>query len=213
MKTFKKQVISGILVALTLLLTLTLYEANQHTTISNKPAVSAVAQALEAPQAVEPVAEPTPAPTPAVEPSEATVDVVKANPNGCNQDTQWILPSGECKDKAVPAPPKSVPTVSITGNKQEWLQASGIPADLWWAVDYIVSRESGWNPCAYYPGRSNCSASPTTACGLAQQNPCGKIPGHWTDPVAALRWQYQYVNDRYGGYPQAVAYWKIHHVY
>lgn len=94
------------------------------------------------------------------------------------------------------------------GNKDAWLRASGIPSSEWWAVDYIVSRESGWNPCAYYPGQSNCNASPSTACGLVQQNPCGKIPGHWTDPVAALKWQRQYVKDRYGGYPQAVEYWK-----
>lgn len=104
---------------------------------------------------------------------------------------------------------------SITGNKEEWLRASGIPESDWWAVDSIVSRESGWNPCAYNPGRSDCNANPTSACGLAQSLPCGKQAkfGHWTDPVANLKWQHEYVTARYGGYPQAVAFWNANHWY
>lgn len=96
------------------------------------------------------------------------------------------------------------------GNKDTWLAASGIPQSEWWAVDYIVSRESGWQPCAYYPSQNDCNANPSSACGLAQSLPCGKQAkyGHWTDPVANLKWQYEYVKGRYGGYAQAVAYWK-----
>lgn len=94
------------------------------------------------------------------------------------------------------------------GSKDSWLAASGIPKDQWGYVDYIVSRESGWQPCAYYPGQNDCNARPVNACGLVQQNPCHKIPGDWRDPVAALKWQYQYVKDRYGGYAQAVGYWQ-----
>ena len=98
---------------------------------------------------------------------------------------------------------------AITGNKQTWLQASGIPQDQWVYVDYIVSKESGWNPCAYNPSRSDCNANPTSACGLAQSLPCGKQSkyGHWTDPVANLKWQYEYVTNRYGGYAQAHSFW------
>lgn len=101
------------------------------------------------------------------------------------------------------------------GNKDTWLAASGIPQDQWWAVDFIVSRESGWNPCAYNPSRSDCNANPTSACGLAQSLPCGKQSkfGHWTDPVANLKWQYEYVTGKYGGYPQAVAFWRANHWY
>lgn len=104
---------------------------------------------------------------------------------------------------------------AITGNKESWLRASGIPESDWWAVDSIVSRESGWNPCAYNPGRSDCNANPTSACGLAQSLPCGKQAkyGHWTDPVANLKWQHEYVTQRYGGYPQAVAFWNANHWY
>lgn len=116
---------------------------------------------------------------------------------------------------AAPAPAQSRPAVAITGNKHTWLAASGIPESEWGYVDMIVSRESGWNPCAFNPGRSDCSANPTSACGLAQSLPCGKQSkfGHWTDPVANLKWQYEYVQGRYGGYAQAVAFWNANHWY
>lgn len=93
----------------------------------------------------------------------------------------------------------------VSGNKQEWLVASGIPESEWWAVDSIVSRESSWNPNAVNPSSG--------ACGLGQQLPCGKWAGAWNDPVAALKAQYAYVVARYGGYPQAVAFWNANHWY
>lgn len=100
------------------------------------------------------------------------------------------------------------PTVNrvITGDKNTWLAASGIPQSQWQYVDVLVQRESGWQPCAYFPSQNDCSAEPTTACGLAQALPCGKQSayGHWTDPVANLKWQYEYVTQRYGGYAQAL---------
>lgn len=110
----------------------------------------------------------------------------------------------------------NVPAPNISGNKASWLAASGIPESQWGLVDWIVSRESGWNPCAYYPGQSDCNANPVNACGLVQQNPCHKIPGDWRDPVAALKWQYNYVCTTakfrpYGPcYQGAVGYWKVH---
>lgn len=119
----------------------------------------------------------------------------------------------QAKPAPTPAPAPAVTPYVPSGNKDTWLAASGIPKELWWAVDYIVTRESGWNPCSYYPSQSNCNANPVNACGLVMQNPCHKIPGDWRDPVAALKWQYGYVNNRYGGYVGAVAYWQIHHNY
>lgn len=112
-------------------------------------------------------------------------------------------------------PAKSNAPIKITGNKETWLLASGIPKDDWQYVDYIVSKESGWNPCAYNPGQSDCNANPTSACGLAQSLPCGKqsVYGHWTDPVANLKWQYDYIKGRYGSYKQAYEFWSINHWY
>jgi TolA-binding protein len=94
---------------------------------------------------------------------------------------------------------------SISGTKQDWMRAAGIPESEWWAVDSIVSRESGWNP--------NAVNKQSGACGLGQQLPCGKWAGAWNDPVAALKGQYGYVVARYGGYAQAVAFWNANHWY
>jgi hypothetical protein len=102
-------------------------------------------------------------------------------------------------------PKQPTPKPTVTGNKETWLRESGIPESEWWAVDYIVSKESSWNPLAV-----NKSSG---ACGLAQALPCSKLGTNWSDPVHALKWQYSYVTSRYGGYQQAVAFWKINHWY
>lgn len=114
----------------------------------------------------------------------------------------------------VKAPVEPVKPV-IQGDKQAWLQQSGIPESDWQYVDYIVSKESGWQPCAYYPSQNDCSATPTSACGLAQSLPCGKQSkyGHWTDPVANLKWQHDYVKGRYSSYKQAYEFWTINKWY
>lgn len=111
----------------------------------------------------------------------------------------------------IPVQPSKQPNiVAATGNKYDWMRAAGIPESEWQYVDYIVTKEAGWDPCAYNPSKSDCSANPTSACGLAQSLPCGKQSkfGHWTDPVANLKWQYEYVTGRYGGYAQAYDFWK-----
>ncbi len=103
--------------------------------------------------------------------------------------------------KVVQPTPKPV----ITGDKTTWMSQAGIPESEWEFVDYIVSRESSWNPLAV-----NKSSG---ACSLAQSLPCSKIPGDWRDPVNALKWQYQYVINRYGGYRQAYQFWTVNHWY
>lgn len=100
---------------------------------------------------------------------------------------------------------KPKPTPVITGNKTVWMKQAGIPQDQWVYVDYIVSRESSWNPLAV-----NASSG---ACSLAQSLPCSKIPGDWRDPVNALKWQFGYVTARYGGYAGAYNFWVANHWY
>lgn len=78
----------------------------------------------------------------------------------------------------------------VVGDKWTWLAQSIIPKSSWEYVDYIVTRESGWNP--------NAVNRQTGACGLAQQMPCGKWPGAWNDPVNTLNNMQIYINRRYG---------------
>lgn len=119
--------------------------------------------------------------------------------------------NGKCHKKPAERPsvaqtkPKPVATPIITGNKYDWLKAAGVPEGDWAAADYIISRESSWNPTAL-----NASSG---ACGLAQALPCSKIPGNWRDPVAAIKWQYSYVKQRYGGYWGAHKFWVTNHWY
>lgn len=131
------------------------------------------------------------------------IDIVKVNPNDCDHATEWILEDGTCKAKDV-KPVEQQPSVAsgtASGTKEQWMAAAGIPESEWWAVDSIVSRESGWNPNAVNPSSG--------ACGLGQQLPCGKWAGAWNDPVAALKAQYQYVTQRYGSYAGAVHFWEV----
>lgn len=110
-------------------------------------------------------------------------------------------------------PTANAATKPVNGSKADWMRAAGIPESDWQYVDFIVTRESGWQPCSFYPSKNDCNARPVNACGLVMQNPCGKIPGDWRDPIAALRWQKGYVQARYGGYAGAYNYWLIHHNY
>ena len=82
------------------------------------------------------------------------------------------------------------------GNKSDWLAASSIPESQWGYADWLVQKESGWNPNAV-----NVSSG---ACGLGQQLPCGKWAGQWNDPVDSLNGMHGYVMGRYGSWEAAV---------
>ncbi len=90
------------------------------------------------------------------------------------------------------------------GSKTDWLRAAGIPESDWGYADYIIGRESGWNPNAV--NRSS------GACGLAQAYPCSKVPGNPLNPVDSLKWVNGYVG-RYGGWAGTYAHWQKYHSY
>jgi Uncharacterized protein conserved in bacteria len=91
------------------------------------------------------------------------------------------------------------------GSKSDWLAASNIPQESWGYADFMVQKESGWNPNAV--NRSS------GACGLAQALPCSKLGSNWSNPVVALNWMNGYVNGRYGGWSGAYAFWQKNHWY
>ncbi|WEK59710.1 MAG: transglycosylase SLT domain-containing protein [Candidatus Microbacterium colombiense] len=89
------------------------------------------------------------------------------------------------------------------GAPAEWMAAAGIAqADMGY-VDYIVSRESGWNP--------NATNSSSGACGLVQALPCSKVPGNGYNPVDNLRWATGYATGRYGSWAGAYSFWTNNH--
>ena len=89
------------------------------------------------------------------------------------------------------------------GAPAEWMAAAGISGDDMGYVDYIVSRESGWNP--------NATNRSSGACGLVQALPCSKVPGNGYDPVDNLRWATGYAVGRYGSWAGAYAFWTSNH--
>lgn len=89
------------------------------------------------------------------------------------------------------------------GSKDEWLRASGIAESDWGYVDYIVNRESGWNP--------NATNASSGASGLVQALPCGKVPGSCFNPVDNLKWANGYAVGRYGSWAQAYSFWTSNH--
>lgn len=102
-----------------------------------------------------------------------------------------------------PSAAAEVPRYTGGGSPAEWMAAAGIAEADWGYVDFIVSKESGWNPNAV-----NASSG---ASGLVQALPCGKVPGSCFDPVDNLRWANGYAVGRYGSWGAAYAFWTANH--
>lgn len=198
-----KSSIIGVTVAISILFPAVPEPVQEHASAERKPTV-AVNETKQVTEQPKPQVKPEP---PKPEPKPVTW---RDNPQKCDQNKQWIAkePPHKCinKPRSVGAvATQSKPVSAPSGDKYTWLRAAGIPESEWPAVDYIVTRESSWNPLAV-----NASSG---ACSLVQALPCSKIPGDWRDPVNALKWQKQYVEARYGGYWGAYNFWKVNHWY
>lgn len=93
------------------------------------------------------------------------------------------------------------------GQKTDWMRAAGIAESDWGFVDYIIQKESGWNP--------NSVNRNTGACGLAQALPCSKVPGNPLNPVDNLKWANGYAQTctsyrKYCGWAGAYNFWITH---
>lgn len=106
-------------------------------------------------------------------------------------------------------PVKQVETIGTKvnlppGSHTDWMAAAGISASDYGYVEFLITKESGWNPSAV--NRSS------GACGLVQALPCSKLGPNWDDPIVALRWGNSYVG-RYGGWAGAYSFWVANHWY
>jgi len=95
-------------------------------------------------------------------------------------------------------------TVDISGNRTGIMASAGISSDDYGAVNYIISRESNWNPGSV--SRSGCT-------GLGQACPGSKLaaacPAWQVDPVCQLNFFSGYAG-RYGGWSGAETFWENH---
>lgn len=96
---------------------------------------------------------------------------------------------------SVAVKPAPIVQPSVSGSCQDWMIAAGV-TDMVNAAE-LIRRESGCNPNAV--NRSSGAA------GIPQALPASKIAHCGVDPVCQIRWMQNYVNARYGGWAQAVA--------
>lgn len=159
-------------------------------------------------------------PAPAVAATDAGFDQVVAEAQNLTIDASVIaFAPVERSAFSVYVKPKPKPVVASTtgsssgggglprytggGTRAEWMAAAGIPQSEWSYVDYIVQRESSWNP--------NATNKRSGACGLVQALPCSKVPGNGYNPVDNLRWANGYAKSRYGSWANAYDFWTRKH--
>lgn len=106
---------------------------------------------------------------------------------------------------AVPSIVARGTVVAVTGSHESWMAAAGISGSDYGYVNYIVSRESNWNPASL--NASGCA-------GLGQACPGSKLAaacsGWQNNPVCQLGYFSGYAS-RYGGWAGAYNFWTTHH--
>lgn len=104
----------------------------------------------------------------------------------------------------------AAPALQVAGSHADWMRAAGIAESDFGYVDYIIGRESGWDPTKWNRGGSG-------AYGLGQALPATKMApfgaDYMTNPVTQLRWANAYAVGRYGSWAAAYSYWTVHHVW
>jgi len=123
---------------------------------------------------------------------------------GRTEIASLVLQEAVTQVEVIGTKPKTLPYTG-GGTKTEWLAASNIAEQNWGYADFMVMKESGWNP--------NAVNKSSGACGLAQALPCSKLGSQWNNPVVALNWMDSYVTGRYGGWQQAYNFWVANHWY
>lgn len=131
----------------------------------------------------EPIVATHPPEKPAEEEAIVEVEVVP---------TPTVVMSTQHIAQAMPATP--------AGTHQDWLAAAGITEEVWGCADTLIRRESGW--------RVNATNPSSGAYGIPQALPGTKMASagaDWqTNPITQLRWMAGYVQNRYGGFCQAL---------
>jgi tape measure domain-containing protein len=97
------------------------------------------------------------------------------------------------------------------GKGQLWATKAGLSFAQRKNMNWIVSKESGWNPKAQNP-RSTASGLPQFINATSRAY-LGGAPAKRFGVFKQLDGMQRYVNDRYKGWLGAVKFWKAHHYY
>lgn len=94
-----------------------------------------------------------------------------------------------------------------SGSHEDWMAAVGISSSDFGYVNYIIERESHWNPLA-----RNRSSGATGLCQALPGNKMASAGSDWeTNPITQLRWCNGYAVGRYGSWENAYYFWQNHH--
>ncbi len=93
--------------------------------------------------------------------------------------------------------------VDVAGNKKAIMKAAGVRGSDYGYVNFVISRESNWNPAA---------RNAAGCLGLGQACPGSKLTNacSLSDPVCQLRFFSGYAGGRYGGWGGAYDFWLSH---
>lgn len=93
------------------------------------------------------------------------------------------------------------------GTHNDWMASAGISSSDYGYVNYIIERESHWNPLA-----KNRSSGATGLCQALPGNKMASAGSDWaTNPITQLRWCNSYAVGRYGSWAKAYQFWTTHH--
>ncbi len=93
------------------------------------------------------------------------------------------------------------------GTHNDWMARAGISSSDYGYVNYIIERESHWNPLA-----KNRSSGATGLCQALPDNKMASAGSDWaTNPITQLRWCNSYAVGRYGSWAKAYQFWTTHH--
>ena len=93
-----------------------------------------------------------------------------------------------------------------TGSHEDWMAAVGISPSDYGYVNYIITRESHWNPLA-----RNRSSGATGVCQALPGKKMASAGADWeTNPITQLRWCNSYAVGRYGSWRKAYEFWTVH---
>ena len=93
------------------------------------------------------------------------------------------------------------------GTHNDWMARAGISSSDYGYVNYIIERESHWNPLA-----KNRSSGATGLCQALPGDKMASAGSDWaTNPITQLRWCNSYAVGRYGSWAKAYQFWTTHH--
>lgn len=93
------------------------------------------------------------------------------------------------------------------GSHEDWMAAAGISSSDYGYVNFIVERESHWNPLS-----RNRSSGATGLCQALPGSKMASAGADWeTNPITQLRWCNSYAVGRYGSWSAAYEFWVKKH--